>query len=106
MITVENGVGVGNAVVAWGVGVGCGASDTPDCKTDLVPLIAGSDNVKAMSMNAAAAPTVIFASRVCVPRGPKAVLETELLNSAPASALPGCSRMTKIKTTQLRINNP
>ena len=106
VITVETGVGVGNAVVAWAVGVGCGASVTPDCKTELVPLIAGSDKIKAMSMNAAAAPIVILASSVCVPRGPKAVLETELLNNAPASALPGCNRMTRIKTTQARINNP
>ena len=67
----------------------CGASDTPDCSTELVPLIAGNDSVKAVSMKATAAPIVIFASRVCVPRGPNAVLETELVNNAPASALPG-----------------
>jgi hypothetical protein len=107
VITVEKGVGAGEAaVVACGVGVGCGTSVTPDCSTELVPLIAGSDNVRAISMKAAAAPIVIFASSVWVPRGPKAVLETELLNSAPASALPGCNRMTKTKTTQARINNP
>src|SRR6185436_4612661 len=104
VITVENGVGVGTAVV--GVGVACGKSVTPDCSTELVPLMAGSDKIKAISMNAAAAPMVTFANRVCVPRGPNAVLETELLKSAPASALPGCSRMTRIKTTQARMNNP
>jgi hypothetical protein len=57
-------------------------------------------------MNAAAAPIVTFESKVCVPRGPKAVLDTELENSAPASALPGCSRTHKIKTTQERTNSP
>jgi len=40
-------------------------------------------------MKTMAAPTVILASSVCVPRGPKVVLETELVKSAPASALPG-----------------
>jgi hypothetical protein len=49
-------------------------------------------------MNAPAAPIVIFASRLAVPRGPNAVLERELENNAPASAFPGCKRMTTIKT--------
>ena len=95
VITVENGVGVGNAALAGddcgvGVGVDCGScSGTPDCSTELVPLIAGNERLKAMSMKAAAAPIVIFANNVCVPRGPKAVLDTELVKSAPASALPG-----------------
>src|SRR2546423_14093307 len=95
VITVENGIGVGSAALAgedWGVGVGvdCGnCSGTPDCSTELVPLMAGNERLNAMNMKAAAAPIVIFAMRVCVPRGPKAVLETELVNSAPASALPG-----------------
>jgi len=40
-------------------------------------------------MNAAAEPIVTFAKSVCVPLGPNAVLDTELENSAPASALPG-----------------
>ena len=107
-MTVEKGVGVGAAVVGdgCGVGVAVGTSGTPDCKTELVPLIAGSDRVNAISMNAAAAPMVIFASSVCVPRGPNAVLETELVNKAPASALPGCNNTTRIKMMQARINNP
>jgi len=108
VMTVENGVGVGAAVVGAGVGVGdeTGTSGTPDCKTELVPVIDGSESVSAISMKAAAAPIVIFASNVCVPRGPKAVLETELVNKAPASALPGCSNTTRIRTTHARINNP
>jgi len=34
-----------------------------------------------------------------VPRGPKAVLETTLEKSAPASALPGCNSMATMSTT-------
>jgi len=45
--------------------------------------------VSAINMNAAAAPMVIFARRLAVPRGPKAVLDNVLEKSAPASALPG-----------------
>ena len=71
-----------------------------------MPLIAGSESVKAISMKAAAAPIVIFANSVWVPRGPKAVLETELEKSAPASDLPGCNRITRIKITHDKINSP
>ena len=108
VMTVENGVGVGAAVVgeATGVGVVTGASATPDCKTELVPVSHGSESISAISMKAAAAPIVIFASKLAVPRGPNAVLETELVNNAPASALPGCSNMTRIRTTHARMNNP
>jgi hypothetical protein len=45
--------------------------------------------VSAINMNAAAAPIVIFANKLAVPRGPKAVLDNVLEKSAPASALPG-----------------
>jgi hypothetical protein len=93
--------------VAVGVGVAAGASSVmPDCRTELVPLMNGSERHNATSMKAAAAPMVSFASNVCVPRGPKAVLDTELENRAPASALPGCKRTATIKMTQDRINNP
>jgi hypothetical protein len=57
-------------------------------------------------MKAAAAPIVIFANKLAVPRGPKAVLERLLEKSAPASALPGCRRMLTIRTTQERMNKP
>ncbi len=94
------------AGVAAGVAAGCGvASSSTDCSTERVPVRAGSDNVSATSMNSAAATIVIFASSVCVPRGPKAVLETELVNSAPASALPGCNRTAMIITMQARIKS-
>ena len=111
--TVEVGTATGAAVegaacgVAAGVAVGVGIdSPIPDCKTELVPLINGSDKQRAISMKAAAAPMVIFASSVCVPRGPKAVLETELENNAPASALPGCNNTATTKTIQARMNSP
>ena len=107
-MTVENGVGLGAAVVGDGCGVGLdpGTSGTPDCKTELVPLTACNDKLNAMSMNAAAAPTVIFASKVCVPRGPNAVLETELVNKAPASALPGCNKITRTRMMHARMKSP
>jgi len=59
-----------------------------------------------MIMNAAAAPIVIFESNVCVPRGPNAVLDTELEKSAPASALPGCNKIVSTRTMHARMNNP
>ena len=94
-------------MTAAGVGVGSGAcSGTPDCRTELVPVTIGSDSTKANNINPAAAPIVIFDRRVCVPRGPNAVLETELENSAPASAFPGCSRTVTTRMTHARINNP
>ena len=57
--------------------------------TEREPVNAGSDKTIAININVAAAPMPIFASSVCVPRGPKAVLEIEFVKSAPASALPG-----------------
>jgi hypothetical protein len=92
--------------VATGVGVAAGCSGSPDCKTELVPLINGSDKHSANSMKAPAAPIVSFPRMLCVPRGPKAVLETELENKAPASALPGCNKTATTRMMQARINNP
>ena len=66
----------------------------------------GNPSVSAINMNAAAAPIVIFANRLAVPRGPKAVLDMLLEKSAPASALPGWSRITTINTKQAKINKP
>jgi len=89
------------------VGVANGAcSGTPDCKTELVPVIAGRDSIKANNMNPAAAPIVIFDRSVCVPLGPNAVLETELENNAPASDFPGWSRTVTTSTMHARINSP
>ncbi len=63
----------------------------------------GRERIKAISMKSAAAPMVILASSVCVPRGPKAVLEMLLEKSAPASALPGCKSTATTSTMQVRI---
>ena len=97
----DAGAGVG---VAAGVAAGC--SGATDCNTELVPVMTGRERESASNIKAAAAPIVIFESSVCVPRGPNAVLETELVNKAPASALPGCSKITRIKMAQARMNNP
>jgi len=100
----------GVAVVVVGDAAGCcGVSVTGDSGVDsnterLVPT--PSERVNAISMNAAAAPIVILASRVCVPRGPNAVLDTELVKSAPASALPGCKSTARIITKHASTNRP
>jgi len=89
--TPETGA-VEGAAVADGeaCGVGAGAlSGLVDCSTERVPVTAGSESIRAISINAAAAPIVILASTLAVPLGPKAVLETLLEKSAPASDLPG-----------------
>ena len=83
-----------------------GCSGNPDCSTDVVPLTNGRDKHNAVNIKAAAAPIVIFPRMLCVPRGPNAVLETELENNAPASALPGCNKTATTKTMHDRINNP
>jgi hypothetical protein len=69
-------------------------------------MMAGRPKPNAQSIKSAAAPIVIFASNVCVPLGPNAVLETLLEKSAPASALPGCSRTATTRTIQARIKRP
>ena len=72
-----------------GVGVGVAAGALSDCSTEREPVRIGKPSVSAINMNATAAPIVIFANRLAVPRGPKAVLDKVLEKSAPASALPG-----------------
>jgi hypothetical protein len=98
-------VAAGDACCAGdGVGVAVGALSGFDCKTEREPVNVGNDSIKAISINAAAAPIVIFASKLAVPRGPNAVLERLLEKSAPASAFPGCKRMVTIKTMQDSMN--
>ncbi len=110
-------VDVGTATGAFGAGVACvlaaadgdgngACSGTPDCNTELVPVIIGNESIKANSIKAAAAPIVIFDNNVCVPLGPNAVLDTELENSAPASDFPGWSRTVTTSTMHARINSP
>ena len=71
-----------------------------------MPVIAGSERHNASRKKAAAAPIVILANNVAVPRGPNAVLETELEKSAPASDFPGCNSIVTIKMTHARMNSP
>ena len=109
--TIDVGWATGFAGVgdAWGVtaGEGCGTcTGKPDCRTELVPVIAGSERHNASRKKPAAAPIVILANNVAVPRGPNAVLETELENSAPASDFPGCSRIVTIRMTHARMKSP
>ena len=87
---------------------GCGDDDdpAPDRSTERDPVITGCESINAISMKATAAPIVIFARMLAVPRGPNAVLETLLLNMAPASDLPGCKSTTTTSTTQARIKMP
>jgi hypothetical protein len=99
--------GAAGATLRLGDAAGTGvASGDVDCKTERVPVTPGNDNISAMSMNAAAAPIVILASTLAVPRGPNAVLETLLEKRSPAPDLPGCSKITTTRTMQARINNP
>jgi hypothetical protein len=88
-----------------GVGVDAGAAGC-DCNTDREPVKIGKPSANASNIKATAAPIVIFAIRLAVPRGPNAVLERVLEKSAPASALPGCSRITTIRIRHARINSP
>ena len=92
----------GEAAVA-GVGV---ASASVDCSTDCEPVIPGKESVKAMSINAAAAPIVIFDRMLAVPRGPNAVLETLPEKRSPAPDFPGCNRMTTTSTMHAKIKSP
>lgn len=102
------------AVVGEGMEIGATVGDGDgwvseagaDCKTERVPVTAGNDNISAISMKETAAPIVILAKSVCVPRGPKAVLETLLANRSPAPDFPGCRSMVTISTTHESMNKP
>jgi hypothetical protein len=75
------------------------------CKTETFPLKAGIEIIKAEIMNIAAAVIVTFERTEAVPRGENAVLETLLVNKAPASVLPGCSKTEPTKTMHEIKNN-
>lgn len=98
---VASAVGDGAAV---GAGVACGAESAGALwRTERLPVSADRDNISAINIKRAAAPIVILASSVAVPRGPKAVLDTLLEKSAPASDLPGCNRTAITRTIQDKI---
>ena len=63
----------------------------------------GIENKKATRKKTIAAPTVTFASTVCVPRGPNAVELAPPPKIAEASDLPGCNRTNRIRIKQDRI---
>lgn len=84
--------------------VSAGASTALD-NTDVFPLRAGIDISSADSMKIVAAAIVIFDKTLAVPRGPKAALETLLVNNAPASVLPGWSNTAPTNTMQEVKNN-
>ena len=90
---------------AFGVAAGAGCSLVVSI-TERVPRTEGRDKSNADNIKQAAAPMVIFAKSVCVPRAPKAVVETPLENRAPASALPGWSKTAVTNTMQERMNRP
>ena len=68
-------------------------------RIDEFPVIAGIEIIKAEIKKTAAAAIVSFAKTEAVPRGPKAAFEMLLVNSAPASVLPGCSKTAATNTT-------
>ena len=85
--------------------VDTGASGLLD-KTDTLPVKAGIARNSADNINAAAAVIVTFESTVAVPRGANAELDTLLVNKAPASVFPGCSKTAATSTMHERKNIP
>lgn len=76
------------------------------CITEIFPVRAGIESRRAESIKQVAAAIVSLDKTLAAPRGVKAVLETLLVKSAPASVLPGCSRTAAINTIQETKNNP
>ena len=85
--------------------VSAGASGLLD-STEIFPVSAGIARNNADNINVVAAAIVTFESTVAVPRGLKAELETLLVNKAPASVLPGCSKTAAMSTRHERKNIP
>ena len=70
-------------------GTSAGVSSETLWRTEVSPLRAGIEIIRAEIMNIVAAAIVSFDKTEAVPRGPYAALETLLVNRAPASVLPG-----------------
>jgi hypothetical protein len=86
-----------------GVSGVCTAGPTPS-PTERRAKSPGIENRKAVRKKRIAAPMVIFASTVWVPRGPKAdEFAPPPPNTAAASDLPGCNNTKSISTTQERM---
>jgi len=75
-------------------------------RTEVLPVKAGIASSRADSINVVAAVIVTFDNTVAVPRGANAELETLLVNNAPASVLPGCSKTAAISTRHERKKIP
>ena len=105
MLAAGDAAGAAGEACCVGAGLGVAAGALSDCKTDREPVRIGKPSASAININATAAPIVIFANKLAVPRGPKAVLDSVLENNAPASALPGCSRITTTRITHAKTNN-
>jgi precorrin-6B methylase 1 len=107
IVTEGAGEAAGAALAAGDAcGTGVGVASGADCKTERVPVTPGNESINAISMKLAAAPMVIFAKTLAVPRGPNAVLERPPEKRSPALDLPGCSRIVTTSTTQANMNNP
>lgn len=91
----------GGSVVAGAV-----SSTSFPSSTETLPLNAGIEIINADNINIVAAAIVIFDNTEAVPRGPNAALEILLVNKAPASVLPGCSKTTAISTRHDKKNIP
>ena len=74
--------------------------------TEIFPVNTGIDNNNAESMNVQAAVIVTLDNTVAVPRGENAVLETLLVNKAPASVLPGWSKTAATRMRHDKKNKP
>ena len=92
--------------VAGSAGVSVDVSALVPCRTETLPLRAGIEIRSADSMKTVAAAIVSFESTEAVPRGPNAALDTLLVNSAPASVLPGCSSTAATSTRHEIKNKP
>lgn len=86
-------------------GVSTGASGLVE-RTETFPVKAGIARKRADNINVVAAAIVSFDNTVAVPRGLNAVLDTLLVNNAPASVFPGCNKTDAISTRHERKNNP
>jgi len=83
---------------AAGASAGASVEVSPAFNTETLPLNAGIEINKAVSMKTIDAAIVNFDKTEAVPRGPNAALDTLLVKSAPASVLPGCSNTAATST--------
>jgi len=90
--------------LAAGASAGASVEESAALNTEILPVNAGIEINRAVSINTTAAAIVNFESTEAVPRGPNAALETLLVNNAPASVLPGCSKTAAIRTMHERKN--